>query len=126
MLSGTATIVHDLLGQMPKRGLEAAKRLFWAELNYDRVSEPLSMRDWPERSGRLFATDVCRNCDARFACDSYRAFAELGTGRPGRHGRFERDFLRFFSDYGPDEDLEDIRDDNPAGTATPDELEALI
>jgi len=29
-------------------GLEALKELFWSQLNYDRVNEPLSHRQWPE------------------------------------------------------------------------------
>jgi len=35
---------------MPQSGLIAAKELFWTELNYDRVNEPLSRRNWPDRA----------------------------------------------------------------------------
>ena len=37
--------------RMSADGLTAAKQLFWTELNYDRVNERLSTRDWPERVG---------------------------------------------------------------------------
>jgi len=40
--------VYDLLHRVPTDGLEAVKRLFWTELNYDRASEPLSYRGWPD------------------------------------------------------------------------------
>ncbi|MFP4343796.1 MAG: Eco57I restriction-modification methylase domain-containing protein, partial [Anaerolineales bacterium] len=39
--------VYDLLKQISREGLDAVKRLFWSELNYDRVDEPLSTRAWP-------------------------------------------------------------------------------
>ena len=35
--------VHDCLEAMPIRGLEAAKQLFWSELNYERADEPLPL-----------------------------------------------------------------------------------
>ncbi|MBN1933479.1 MAG: Eco57I restriction-modification methylase domain-containing protein [Anaerolineae bacterium] len=44
--------VYDLLCRMPTDGLNAVKRLFWTELNYDRANEPLSIRGWPERVGQ--------------------------------------------------------------------------
>ena len=39
--------VLNLLQAMTRDGLPAAKRLFWSELNYDRVDDPLSTRSWP-------------------------------------------------------------------------------
>jgi hypothetical protein len=85
---------------------------------------PLAHLQTPEHPGqrRLFATDVCRNCDARFTCASYRAFAGGRGGLRGRHGRFDEDFRRFFGDYGPEEDLEDARDDNLAAMPSSEEL----
>jgi hypothetical protein len=81
---------------------------------------PLDVLRAPESAGRrrLFATDVCRNCDARFTCDSYRQFAGGRTGLRGRHRRFDEDFRRFFGDYGPDDDREDALDDALSATAT--------
>jgi hypothetical protein len=45
-------------------------------------------------SDTLFATRVCRNCDARFSCASYREYAPRGRGQ------FERRFQEYFSDFG--------------------------
>lgn len=39
-----------------------------------------------KEGGSLFATRVCRNCDARFSCSSYRAYA--GTSRARKETRF--------------------------------------
>ncbi|MFP3896022.1 MAG: hypothetical protein ACLFV5_04160, partial [Anaerolineales bacterium] len=46
MVSDSLYRVHDLLSDMPGEGLDAAKELFWTELNYERVNEPLSTRNW--------------------------------------------------------------------------------
>jgi hypothetical protein len=43
-----------------------------------------------------FAVTVCRNCDARFSCSSYRTHA-LGAG-----GAAERRFREYFADVGDD------------------------
>ena len=48
MSDETTQRVYDLLNQLPMEGLSAAKRLFWTALNYDRVNQPLSDRDWPD------------------------------------------------------------------------------
>lgn len=40
--------VFALLKQMPCRGLEAAKDLFWSQLNYDRANEPLPLASFAE------------------------------------------------------------------------------
>ncbi|MGZ3617620.1 MAG: PD-(D/E)XK nuclease family protein, partial [Ktedonobacteraceae bacterium] len=42
----------------------------------------------------IFAVNVCRNCDARFSCRSYRAYA-LGSSRA-----VERNFEMYFDDIG--------------------------
>lgn len=47
-------------------------------------------------SKRMFATDVCRNCDARFSCSSYRAYA--AAVEPG----VERGFFQQYDDFGTD------------------------
>ena len=49
----------------------------------------------------LFATRVCRNCDARFSCSSYREYA-VGKGK-GERGNFKR----YFEDFGSDTDKEE-------------------
>ena len=52
----TTQRVYDLLVQLPQEGLNAAKRLFWAALNYDRVNQPLSDRDWPAATRAALAS----------------------------------------------------------------------
>ena len=51
--------------------------------------------------GRTFATRVCRNCDVRFSCDSYRIYARK------HHDRNWRKFDAFYdapADEGEDQD----------------------
>lgn len=54
-----------------------------------------------EGTTALFGTRVCRNCDARFSCSSYRDYA-LSKGR-GERGSFKK----YFEDYGSDTDQEE-------------------
>lgn len=54
-----------------------------------------------EGTTALFATRVCRNCDARFSCSSYREYA-VGKGK-GERGNFKK----YFDDYGSDADQEE-------------------
>jgi glucan phosphorylase len=49
----------------------------------------------------LFGTRVCRNCDARFSCTSYRKYA-VSKGR-GERGSFKK----YFEDFGSDADQEE-------------------
>lgn len=53
------------------------------------------------RSNELFGTRVCRNCDARFSCSSYREFAME------RSGKSFSNYKKYFNDYGNDADQED-------------------
>src|SRR5882672_1553531 len=39
------------------RGLEPLKELFWSELNYERVNEPLSRREWSDTAAKALAED---------------------------------------------------------------------
>jgi hypothetical protein len=39
------------------RGLEPLKKLFWSELNYDRVNQPLSRRGWNQTAASALAED---------------------------------------------------------------------
>lgn len=67
----------------------------------------------------IFAVNVCRNCDARFSCRSYRTYA-LGSPRA-----VERNFQVYFNDIGTDTERDDwviaALDVTPA-SATLDEL----
>lgn len=47
--------VLDLLKQL--RGIEPLKQLFWSELNYQRVNQPLSRRGWTESASNALADD---------------------------------------------------------------------
>ncbi|WP_100629753.1 PD-(D/E)XK nuclease family protein [Algoriphagus formosus] len=54
-----------------------------------------------EGTKALFATRVCRNCDARFSCSSYREYAtHSGKGERGN-------FKKYFDDFGSDTDKEE-------------------
>lgn len=54
-----------------------------------------------EGTKALFATRVCRNCDARFSCSSYREYA-TNSGK-GERGNFKK----YFDDFGSDTDKEE-------------------
>jgi len=47
--------VLDLLKGL--RGIEPLKQLFWSELNYQRVNQPLSRRGWTESASKSLADD---------------------------------------------------------------------
>ncbi|MFC1968600.1 Eco57I restriction-modification methylase domain-containing protein [Chloroflexota bacterium] len=47
--------VDNLLQQF--RGLEPLKQLFWSELNYQRVNQPLSRRDWTSATSTALVED---------------------------------------------------------------------
>ena len=47
--------VLDLLKGL--RGIEPLKQLFWSELNYQRVNQPLSRRGWTESANKVLADD---------------------------------------------------------------------
>jgi len=74
---------------------------------------PVEHLDRPEiKEGDRFATAVCRNCDARFSCSSYRQWA-LGSS-----SRIEKSVRRYFQDYGGGVDPDSWRTANL--DATPD------
>jgi len=47
--------VLDILNGL--KGLEPLKQLFWSELNYQRVNQPLSRRGWTESANAALADD---------------------------------------------------------------------
>jgi hypothetical protein len=63
-----------------------------------------------EGTSALFGTRVCRNCDARFSCSSYREYA-MSKGR-GERGSFKK----YFEDYGSDSDQEEWVNSNLQNT----------
>lgn len=50
----------------------------------------------------IFAVQVCRNCDARFSCDSYRQYARQSQQK----GAAANYFREYYDDYGPDDERE--------------------
>jgi len=50
----------------------------------------------------LFATAICRYCDARFSCSAYRAYASTVKGYTIEHS-----FKEYYNDLGPDPERED-------------------
>lgn len=71
-----------------------------------------------EGTTALFATRVCRNCDARFSCSSYREYA-VGKGK-GERGNFKK----YFEDFGSDTDQEEWVNSNLQGR-NPDNINPL-
>ena len=51
-------------------------------------------------TNQKFVTRVCRNCDARFSCDSYRKYS-FGKGE-----RMRVNMKKYFDDFGTDADKE--------------------
>jgi hypothetical protein len=70
--------IFDLLSKW--RGLDSLKTLFWTELNYDRVNEPISLQDWPQAARDPLA-------------ESPTIFAQAGEG-----GAFKVLYARLASD----------------------------
>lgn len=66
-----------------------------------------------------FATHVCRNCDARFSCKSYREYAWRG-------GRKSADapMAKYFAEALPDEEQEAWRSSNMETAQNPSDLRA--
>jgi hypothetical protein len=57
-----------------------------------------------DEKGQMFATRVCRNCDGRFSCDSYRSHAT--SSRRGDASMVRK----YYADFGEETELEDRRD----------------
>ncbi len=53
------------------------------------------------KKNTTFGTAICRNCDARFSCDSYRQYAK------GSRARKEAAFKKYLDDYGTELDQQD-------------------
>ncbi len=78
----------------------------------DKLARPLY-----EGSRSVFGRRICRDCDVRFSCSSYREYA-LTQGR----GAKESKFRRYFNDYGDDLFLEARRTGAMDDIRTEDEL----
>lgn len=75
------------------------------DLIEDHVFSPASVEKLEEKAqgtNSLFSTRVCRNCDARFSCSSYRQYVMKNTS--GNQGNYHKYFKE---DFGNEEDHED-------------------
>ena len=71
----------------------------------DNQFSPASVEKLNERighGGKIFAISICRYCDGRFSCSSYRIYANKGKGSAA-----ERYFSAYYNDLGPDSERED-------------------
>lgn len=60
------------------------------------------LRDKPHGMKIIFAVQVCRNCDARFSCSAYRAYAQSSRGNQ------ESSFRQYFlDDFGSEEERDE-------------------
>lgn len=57
------------------------------------------------RDNKIFAVHVCRNCDVRFSCDSYKQYAFTST-------RAKSEFMSYYDDYGNEHEKVEILDAN--------------
>lgn len=75
------------------------------DLIEDHCFSPKPVKEIKEKikgTKQLFVTRVCRNCDARFSCDSFRKYVlEAGP-------RIHNTFKHYFEDFGSQEDREDF------------------
>jgi hypothetical protein len=73
----------------------------------------LKRKDTDGGKHRQFGTDVCRNCDARFSCSSYRSFRSIPENTK-KVKRKDTSIWEFFTDCG---DSLDVSDDLDANTS---------
>ncbi len=70
-----------------------------------------------EEGERAFASRVCRRCDARYSCASYRAFAATAGGKP------EFALRQYLDDFGTDLEQQDWLTSNLDAALTLEDLE---
>lgn len=76
--------------------IEGFGRVVDAIEDHDFSSPPVERLLEKDEGGRgVFATRVCRNCDARFSCTSFREYARQSDSR-------NQGFRKYFDDYGTD------------------------
>jgi hypothetical protein len=78
---------------------------------------PVSRLKKKQVGDQLFVTRVCRNCDARFSCASYREYA-LGS-----NARFVFGYKKYIEDLGPDIDVEDWKTTNLEFSSIPEAVD---
>lgn len=76
----------------------------------NRAFKPASLKRLREQASNhqpvAFGTEVCRNCDARFSCESYRGYAMTNIGKA------DVAIKAFIDDFGSDLDRSDWLDGN--------------
>jgi len=77
----------------------------------EKLKEP-----YADNSRKRFGTHVCRNCDVRFSCDSYRLYMRRGRGRK------DRAFGDYYEDIEVGEPLEEWRTAGLDEIVEPEEL----
>lgn len=84
--------------------------------------KPPSLEKLQERitgTKQKFATRVCRNCDARFSCDSYREYAQVTNS-------FTGGFTEYINDLGNADEVENFTNTNAFATPPPTDINDLI
>jgi len=69
------TLLKDL------RGLDPLKELFWSELNYERVNEPLSRRTWTDTAAQALAEDPVLFAGGGSSNDFHVIYARLASNQ---------------------------------------------
>ena len=69
----------DLLRNL--RGLEPLKQLFWSELNYERVNQPLSRRGWSDTTANFLSDDPLLFASGGQSNDFHVVYARMGSDR---------------------------------------------
>lgn len=113
LLNDTFAIMHEMAKWEPMVELDFiqekveevvedfAKTVDHIEDKHFKPAPPEQLSQKLEGTNALFGTRVCRNCDARFSCKSYREYA-TSKGR-GERGSFKK----YFEDFGSDTDKEE-------------------
>ncbi len=73
----------------------------------------------PGKHNIRFGTHICRNCDARFSCASYRQYAWLGRKQVG-----DRAIMQYIEDPVSDAEQETWRDANLESSSSAEDLNA--
>src|SRR5207245_11228453 len=63
------------------RGIEPLKQLFWSELNYQRVNQPLSRRGWTDSASKALAEEPALFAGGGENNDFHVIYARLASDR---------------------------------------------
>lgn len=73
--------------------------------NYEFCAPPIEKLNSKIQDNKTFAVHVCRNCDVRFSCDSYKEYAFTSS-------RAKQNFMEFYNDYGTEHEKVEILEAN--------------